>query len=363
MLSRRNRHSNHTNNTWPGFVDALSTLLLVIIFLLSMFVLAQFFLGTALSGRDEALVKLQNQVLELGDLLALEQQANRDLRDNISQLSASLQSANMTREELESRINDLEADIAQAEGRTARMQESRQENESNLRDLEQRYAEASRALGEERELSHRARQQVEQLNSQLTQLRQQLASLQSALEASELRDREQKATIANLSQRLNTALASKVAELHQYRSEFFGRLKTALGNNPNIRVQGDRFIFQSEVLFGSGSADLDQNGKREMAKLAQTLVEISQQIPTDINWILRVDGHTDKLPIKSGRYPSNWELSIARALSVVYFLNSRGVDAHRLAATGFGPYQPLDPADTPDAYQRNRRIELRLTAK
>lgn len=363
MTKGRRRPGQASDNTWPGFVDALSTLLLVIIFLLSIFALAQFFLGQALSGRDEALEKLETQVLELSDLLNLQRQANDDLRSNVAQLSASLQMADSSREEMQRRIQTLEADLAEAEGLSGRVARSNTEQQETISDLQNRYNVAMSSLEQERALSKRAQDQVETLNAQLASLRQQLAALNEALEASEAKDKEQQAVIQNLSTRLNTALASKVNELNQFRSEFFGRLRQALGDRQDIRIQGDRFIFQSEVLFGSGSATLGAGGQEEMAKLANTLNSIMANIPDDVDWILRVDGHTDVLPIRTAQFPSNWDLSTARALSVVKFLISQGIPAERLAATGFGQFHPLDPADTPEAYSRNRRIEMRLDQK
>ena len=229
-----------------------------------------------------------------------------------------------------------------------------------ITNLQNRYAVAMDTLNNERSLSKVAQNEVKALNIQLANLRQQLTSLNSALEVYEAKDIEQGAIITNLSERLNTALASKVAELNQFRSDFFGRLRQALGERNDIRIQGDRFIFQSEVLFSSGSATLGIIGQQEMTKLANTLSSIIETIPNDVDWVLRIDGHTDILPIRTVQFPSNWDLSAARALSVLKYLISRGVPADRLAATGFGQFHPLDPADNQEAYRRNRRIEMRL---
>lgn len=363
LLRSARRPGGANGNTWPGFVDALSTLLLVIIFLLSIFMLAQFFLGQALSGRDEALDRLRDQVVELSDLLSLQRQANDDLRSNMSALSASLTVSDGDREVLQRRIAELEADLAEAEGVTGRVARSADEQQEMISDLQGRYNVAMDNLNQERALSKQAQDEVEILNQQIDAMRQQLAALNNALEASEARDEEQQAVITNLGERLNAALASKVAELNQFRSEFFGRLSQALGNRTDIRIQGDRFIFQSEVLFASGSATLGVGGQEEMRKLAQTLTDIMSTIPDDVDWILRIDGHTDILPIRTEQFPSNWDLSTARALSVVKFLISQGIPAERLAATGFGQFHPLDTADNQDAYRRNRRIEMRLDQK
>ncbi len=187
--------------------------------------------------------------------------------------------------------------------------------------------------------------------------------MSAVLDASEALSKKQKVQIANLGKRLNAALATKVQELSRYRSEFFGRLREVLGRQPGVRIVGDRFVFQSEVLFASGSAELGKQGTEQLGRLADTLLEISTKIPKDIDWILRIDGHTDKLPIKTAQFPSNWELSSARAISVVKFLKSREIPANRLVAAGFGEHQPLDDRDDEIGYRRNRRIELKLTQR
>ncbi len=346
MLSRSRLSGKSEPNTWPSFVDVLSNLLLVMIFLLSVFMLAQFFLSQALSGRDQALTKLRQQVAELTDLLELERQASADLRANIAQISASLQSSNATRDELQSKVDDLQSKL----------------------DAARRAAEAAQSSqGTALQAEHKARveaeDQVALLNEQINAIRRQLAALQEALDASEAKDKESQATIAELGKRLNTALASKVAELARYRSEFFGRLREVIGNRPDIKIVGDRFVFPSEVLFPSGSATITDAGKDALRNVASAINQIAPKIPADINWVLRVDGHTDDVPINTPQFPSNWELSSARAISVVRYLISQGVPADRLAATGFGQYQPIDPHDTPAARAANRRIELKLTER
>ena len=219
-------------------------------------------------------------------------------------------------------------------------------------------------LTEERQVSQRALSQVELLNRQISALRQQIAALEDALDASEKRDRESNAKIADLGRRLNLALAQRVQELNRYRSDFFGRLREILSDRENIRIVGDRFVFQSEVLFPSGSEVINDAGRDEMKKLADAIIDLQKEIPPEINWVLRVDGHTDNIPLSgTGRYRDNWELSSARATSVVKYLIENGVPANRLVAAGFGEFQPLDPADTVEARNRNRRIELKLTER
>ncbi|VAV86387.1 MotB-like protein Atu3746 [hydrothermal vent metagenome] len=360
---RRRPGGSGMDNSWPGFVDALSTMLLVIIFLLSIFMLAQFFLGQALSSKEDILDKLRAEIFDLQDSLSIQEQINNDLNIEFNRISSNLTEANISKEDLAARILELESDLADAQGQGNRVKRSSDEQVRIIRDLEKRYRESTATLAREKELTLAANRRVDLLNHQLTTLRKQLSVLNAALEASEKRDKDQRVSIENLSQRLNAALASKVQELSQFRSEFFGRLKKVLGNRSDIRIHGDRFVFQSEVLFTSGSAVLGPKGKNEMRKLASALREISATIPKNIDWVLRVDGHTDNLPIRTKQFPSNWDLSTARALSVVKYLISEGIPAKRFAATGFGQFHPLDKANTPEARKRNRRIEMRLTQR
>ena len=392
------RRTHRSLNIWPGFVDALATLLMVIIFLLMIFVLAQFYLSDAISGRDSALERLQNQVGELADLLALERKSSKDLRTNISQLSKELQASVYVRDTLSDNLQSmlLRAESAEEKAKTieikltdalktietdkesiklkvlelaklhqdvAALKALREELESKVTGLSGKLKKSTTAIIEERKLSESAQAQVALLNKQMAALRSQLSQLEAILEASERKAKEQNVKITSLGKRLNAALAGKVQELSRYRSEFFGRLREMLGRQRGVRVVGDRFVFQSEVLFGSGSAEIELEGKKQLTQLALTLIEIAKKIPKDINWILRVDGHTDKVPIRTSRYASNWELSSARAISVVKLLIEQGIDASRLAATGFGEFQPLDQRKDEIAFRRNRRIELKLTQR
>jgi chemotaxis protein MotB len=341
-LARARRARGHVDY-WPGFVDALSTLLLAIMFLLSVFVLAQFLLSREISGKDEVLSRLNSQINELTQLLALERANTQDAQDQLATLQASLSTAETERSRLQQLLDRGAGAGAEADARIGSL---------------------SGQLDDEKQISQRALSQVELLNQQIAALRKQIGALEAALEVSETRDKESNAKIADLGRRLNVALAQRVQELNRYRSDFFGRLREILSDRENIRIVGDRFVFQSEVLFPTGSDQINAAGQEEMAKLAQAIIELQREIPPEINWVLRVDGHTDNIPLSgTGRYRDNWELSSARATSVVKFLIANGVPADRLVAAGFGEFQPLDPADTPEARSRNRRIELKLTEK
>jgi len=466
MASRVRRRA--IPDIWPGFVDAISTLLIIIIFLLMLFTLAQYFLSEILSGRNETLDRLNREVAELADMLSLERESNVRLRGELAQLAAELQSSTAARDrlsaeltalgeerdqlsallesrtaerdrlgeqlaeataradkadarlvdafktieadrekittqlatleslrrdiealrkvraELEARVADmaatlekntaqltaerdrakaLEARLSSEQERTALAQKEIEQATVRLEELRRAGRESEQALDSEKKLSAKARAQVELLNRQIAAMRQQLARLAAALEASEAKSKEQNIQIVSLGKRLNAALASRVEELARYRSEFFGRLREALGDIKGVRIEGDRFVFQSEVLFPSASADLAPQGQIQIAQLATTLKQVAERIPPEIDWVLRVDGHTDRLPIRTAQFPSNWELSAARAISVVKFLISLGLPPHRLAATGFAQHRPIDPGKTPEALSRNRRIEFKLTGR
>ncbi|HEX3350487.1 MAG TPA: peptidoglycan -binding protein, partial [Acetobacteraceae bacterium] len=472
-MALRRRSSSDAMNPWPGYVDALSTLLMVIIFVLLVFVLAQAFLSVALSGRDRALDRVNRQMAELTDMLSLERgrtkelqlsmaQLNRDLqsavtaRDSLSQrlaalrtqqdaiaadrdalkaerdkLSARLADADLQAQATRARTDQLQAQLADvakrgdqagraaaetgaqllatqkqladAQAQLAEMQRQsaaldktvqadkatiearlsdlakmaeqvrsltalRDDLEKQVQDAavrattdEQRRAAMAAQLADEQKFGDSAKAQIALLTQQVDQLRTQLASLGAALEASEKSAQAKDVQIANLGSRLNAALAQKVEELQRYRSDFFGKLREVLANRPGIQIVGDRFVFQSEVLFPVGSADMTQAGQDQINTLATTLKQISAEIPKDVNWLLRVDGHADRQPLANSRFASNWELSSQRAINVVKLLIQDGIPPDRLAATGFADYQPLDTADTPEAYAKNRRIEIRLT--
>ena len=475
------RRGDNGLSPWPGYVDALSTLLMVIIFVLLVFVLAQAFLSVALTGRDKQLDRVNRQLAEVSDMLSLERGRGADLRQSIEQLNRELATASAARDSLSqqfaslqtqaeratadrdtlrserdrlaqqladsalqarssaARLERLQQDLAASAARTdaakqetatvatqlaearrqlgdttARLTDARaqltemqrqiaeldktvlankdtiaaklsdlatmaQQNRAlaALRDTlekqaqdaaaramtdQQRRAAVETQLAEEKKLGDSAKAQIALFNQQVDELKAQLASIAMALALTQMQGQEKDTQISNLSQKLNTALATKVEELQRYRSEFFGKLREVLASRPGIQVVGDRFVFQSEVLFPLGSAELTQAGHNGITALAITIKDIAKQIPPDIKWVLRVDGHTDRQPIKgSAAFPSNWELSTARAITVVKLLIADGVPPEHLAATGFADNQPLDSEDTPDAYSKNRRIELRLT--
>ncbi len=397
-MARLSRRNQHQTNIWPGFVDALASLLMVIIFLLMIFVIAQFFLGEALTGRDQALDRLRGQVTELADLLNLERKENETLRTDFSILSDELSASVLQRDEQKIEISSLSLEVETDKNKLAHLrnklviaEENTSINRNKLKqqlnqintlsediirlkafqeDLQQKIITSlvkldskNKTIITEKNLSKTARAEVAFLNKQLIALRQQISQIAKILDVSESIAEKQKTRIVNLGKRLNAALANKVQELSYYRSEFFGNLRKILGDQPGIRIVGDRFVFQSEVLFKTGSAELGVKGKIQIKKMAGTLKKITKKIPENIKWVLRVDGHTDNIPINTSRFPSNWELSTARAVSVVKYLVANDILPANLAATGFGEFQPLDPRNDEVANRRNRRIELKLTQR
>jgi chemotaxis protein MotB len=413
-------------NIWPGFVDALSQLIMVIVFVLLIFTAGQFYLTDALSGRDAALKQLTDQVNQLTDILALERRQNTDLKLNLTQLTDQLASVTQQRDALSTQVQDLaakadeaqkkltesEAALAEAqksvsvdkdriqlqlrqiaslqqdiealktvradlESKVTALAAATQQNQRDLTAARDRSKELAAQLSTEQERTALAQKEIDtrdvriaqqqntlgDLATQLANLKAELARIAQALDASEAQNKDQQVQLADLGRRLNQALASKVEELARYRSEFFGRLRDVLGNRQDIRVVGDRFVFQSEVLFPPGSAALSPDAKTRLKPLADAIRQIAPKIPSDLPWVLQIGGHTDKQPISTPQFPSNWELSTARALSVVRYLVEQGIPPGRLSAAGYGEYEPVDPGDSPDAYSKNRRIELKLTER
>lgn len=329
-------------DVWPGYVDALSSMLMMIALVLMVMCAAQFYLSDAINSKDVALGELASKLRQLADSLSFEQATSKSLKEKNAELAATAERGivelallRTTLDEKSKAVGVLQADkdAAAQEAATAKVK-----------------ADALTI-----QLAAIA-QQVEELNKKLALLTADLSSANSTL-----LDKDKK--IKDLDEKLKRAMVKKAEELSEYRSEFFGKLKKVLSNRPEIRVVGDRFVFQSEVLFPSASAELQEGGKQELRAIADTLREMSSSIPKEVNWILTVIGHTDKRPINNALFPSNWELSSARALSVVKFLIEAGIPAERLAATGYGEHQPLEPGFSEEALAKNRRIELKFNQK
>ena len=360
---------------WPGFVDALTSLLMVLIFMLLIFTIGQFVLSDALSGRDKALAQLNAELAQLAKALSMEQDAKATALTQVNELSASLAQTGGERDALRISLDDTSAALTQAQAKSeedeaqiARLSADINALAELKRQLEAEIATRLAELEGEREklvvqteLSAQAAAQVELLNRQMAALRTQLDEITAALELQRAQSTAKDLRIEELGRELNLALAQRVGELQRYRSDFFGKLREVLGERSDIQIVGDRFVVPSELLFASGTDELTPVALRQLDSLAATLTEVASEIPSDIDWVLRIDGHTDKRPIATSRFPSNWELSSARAIAIVKYLVTRGVPANRLSANGFGEFRPLNPAENEAAYAINRRIEIQLT--
>jgi chemotaxis protein MotB len=405
--------------TWPGFVDALATLLMVIMFVLLVFVLIQVNLAYRVAGQDATMNDMRAQIVSLGELLNLERKANDDLAAELARISSNLADATRERDALEAQLADTSTTLEQREAEIARLnalqaetrsalataqaslaeriaalesaesaladtrariaslemtleervaaleasEASRQKAESDLADASSRNTLSLARITELEDENAASKAEVARMTNAMTALRLRIEELTTLLAEKEAEAARDKIAIASLGKSLNNALASRVQELRRFRSEFFGRLRDILRGRDDVRIVGDRFVFQSEVLFGQGQADIAAEGEQQLAKLAVALTQIAAEIPEDIDWVLQVEGHTDDIPVRAGRFADNWDLSTERALSVVRFLASQGLPPNRLAAAGYGEYQPLDSAGTDDARRRNRRIEMKLTQR
>lgn len=370
-LARRRRGIDF----WPGFVDALSSLLMVLVFMLLIFTIGQFVLSDALSGRDRALAQLNAELAQLAKTLSMEQDAKAVAMKQVDELSATLATASGERDALRLSLDTTQAALTQAQARgeedqaqIARLSADISALEELKRQLEAEIAAQLGALDEEREklaaqteLSAKSAAQVELLNRQVAALRLQLEEIAASLDLARAQGKAKDVRIEELGKELNLALAQRVNELQRYRSDFFGKLREVLGGRSDIQIVGDRFVVPSELLFASGTDELTPVARQQLDSLATTLSEVASEIPSDVDWVLRIDGHTDRRPIATGRFPSNWELSSARAIAIVKYLVTRGVPANRLSANGFGEFRPLDPGDNEAAYAINRRIEIQLT--
>ncbi|CAK0755473.1 chemotaxis protein MotB [Azospirillaceae bacterium] len=401
MSRRIRRTGSHEAGAWPGWVDALSSLIMAIIFLLLFFVIAEFYLANTLSGRDQTVQTLNQKLESLSAQLMVEQRSRNALENSLEQRDNELKTIRADRETIELKLRDLarlQADLSalrevrnrlESEIAAANLLVEKQKNNQQIQIQQIETAEREqRRLSDELRLSEEQRRLLmiefgslrdlrRSLETQLSNQTERTLLAQREIEQRDIRIRSLQSALDNtqtalsgernradqLDQKLAIALARKVEELARYRSEFFGRLRETLGNRSDIRIVGDRFVFQSEVLFPSGSATLEEAGKLRLAQLAQTLASLTPTIPTEINWILRVDGHTDARRIATAQFRSNWELSSARAISVVRFLIEQGIPSERLAAAGFGEFQPLDSGVSEEVFARNRRIEIKFDQK
>jgi chemotaxis protein MotB len=346
---------------WPGFVDALTSLIMVLVFVLLLFAIGQFVLADSLAGKNRALDDLNARVAQLAKTLSLTQDAKNRLDAQVKELSVSLGTASGERDQARTELTAAQAEAARLTADIAALAQLKSQLETEVARLASELGLSQTEVVKGKELSAQQVAQLELLNRQMAALNAQLAQIQAALDVANKDIKAKDVKIADLGKELNLALANRVGELERYRSEFFGRLRAALGDRPDIRVVGDRFVVPTDILFDTASAELGPTAQASMDKLAETVKLVAAEIPSNLDWVLRIDGHTDARPIHTDRFPSNWELSSARAVSIVKYLVVQGIPAHRLSANGFGQFQPIDATQTPEAFARNRRIEIQLT--
>ena len=340
MAGRIRKHAVY--NFWPSFVDVMSNLLIVVLFFLLLFVVSHYFLGRNLDTKNSEIELLNNQLDTLSAELSNERKNSADLGE---------------------RLSAAQSDYKDSLAKIALMTQDIEALELRKKELEKAVADHKSAVENERKISDEAKAHIALLNTKTQNLTDEIAKLNAALGAAEEKAKTQNAQIADLGKRLNKALAQKASELSYYRSDFFGTLRKVLENRDDIRIVGDRFVFQSELFFKSGSAHLEERGKKQLDLIAASIRELSQKIPAKVPWVLRIDGHTDNVPISNELYASNWHLSSDRAIAVVSYLIKKGVPANRLVAAGFGSHQPIASGNSPSARKKNRRIEFKLTER
>lgn len=355
---------------WPAFTDALGGLLTILIFLITIFVISEVLLSREMENQDTAIDQLGNITSHLDQLLDEADARANHLQGRIDQLDAALSHRQRLLALAESRRVDSER---LSKGLERELEHSRSELESQWRLVSELRAEKHQAEAKSGSLEVQAEElarELARMNAALAGTReergradQRIAELSATLEQNDRLIFDQRHRIEEMDRLIKERLLDRVEELESYTSDFYGRLRQVFADNPDIKVVGDRFVFQSEVLFPSGEADLAAAGKPDLDKFVQVYRQLADKLPADLPVIIEVQGHTDRVPIRTSRYTSNWELSTARALDVVSYLVSQGVPPQRLAATGMGEYHPIDPGDSPHAYRRNRRIELKITSR
>ncbi len=349
------RRKNITQvNIWPGFVDAITTLLLVFVFLLAIFMISQTFLTQSISGKDAALQSLKTQLQKLDADLDKNLGKNKKLSELIAALNQQIEILNLEK-------TNLQTDLLDKESLNKKYQLNTESLEKKIAALFEELGIEKLNLKSEKKISQKLNLEMSELNNTIQQLNNKLSELDQALSLS-LVDVETKDTeIENLKVKLDVALKEKIGELSEYRSEFFGRLKEILKNQKEINIVGDRFVLQSEILFKSGSAEIGKKGKAKLSEISTLLKSITKKIPSKINWIIQVEGHTDNVPISNNEYPSNWELSVARAIAVARIMIDNDIEPKRINVAGYGEFRPLVKNEDEKSRNKNRRIELKLT--
>ena len=353
---RASRKNLYEVNIWPGFVDVLGTLLIVTIFTVLISTVTQIYFNDQLEIKRGEISSLDNQITNLANQLSLLNTEKKKIDKSFATLTIEYKDLNKQKNKLDEelsksqynlKIKDKELDQIINE-RSSLLGKIQKQNE-DLKDLS--------------EIKEKNSLEIFELNRNVEKLNNRLEELSKLLISAEEEDRKKKIKIENLGKKLNQALAGKLQELSEYQSIFFKKIKEALGDRKDIKVEGDSFIFPSEIFFESGSDIIQAEGIKKLTDIAKSLNEISEKIPSKIDWVLRIDGHTDKIPINNEKFNSNWHLSSSRAINIVKLLIENGISPNRLVAAGFGEHSPLISQENEEAYKKNRRIEIKLTRR
>ena len=352
------------NFIWPSFVDALASLLIVIIFILMIFVISQYYVSQKLSGKDQVLKQLETKILEITNQLSIEKEITKRLSANIFNIQNELENKDLELLRNKSLITTLKAEISKNEFKISKQSEILEKKALKLNILQNKLLAKNKSENNFNKIINNQKKEVSNLNILISKLKEKINKLNALLDVYEKKDKEEKIKNLRLKSNLNSALARRVEELQKFKSIFFGTVKEKLKDIPEIKIVGDRFVFQSEVLFKTGSIEIGEKGKIELKKFAEILLNLDKDIPKDSNWILQIEGHTDNLPVRKGQiYKDNWELSTKRALSVLRYFINQGFDPKKLFASGYGSFQPIDKTNTKIGRMKNRRIEMKITQK
>ena len=341
-------------NIWPGFVDAISTLLLVFVFLLVVLMISENFLTQSLTGKNTALDNLRTKLKSLELDIKHSSEKNKDLSNSLIQLNEELEKLKIKKLDVEKNLNkeniknkSLTLNITELENKIITLVD--QLGLEKLKTVKQRTINSDLNLT------------IEDLNENIILLNNELLQVQETLKQSNENIEEKNLEISDLGNKLNRALKDRVGELEEYKSEFFGELKKVIGGEKEINIVGDRFVLQSEVIFQSGSAKIESQGIKKLEEITKILISITNKIPKNINWLIQVEGHTDNVPISTKEFPSNWELSTARAIAVAKIMMKNGLSSNKINVAGYGEYKPLLENNNSTNREKNRRIELKLT--
>ena len=341
-------------NIWPGFVDAISTLLLVFVFLLVVLMISENFLTQSLTGKNTALDNLRTKLKSLELDIKDSSEKNKDLSNSLIQLNEELEKLKIKKLDVEKNLNkeniknkNLTLNVTELENKIITLVD--QLGLEKLKTVKQRTINSDLNLT------------IEDLNENIILLNNELLQVQETLKQSNENIEEKNLEISDLGNKLNRALKERVGELEEYKSEFFGELKKVIGGEKEINIVGDRFVLQSEVIFQSGSAKIESQGIKKLEEITKILISITNKIPKNINWLIQVEGHTDNVPISTKEFPSNWELSTARAIAVAKIMMKNGLSSNKINVAGYGEYKPLLENNNSTNREKNRRIELKLT--